>query len=55
MANVKCPECGSDKIWGVGMVPARKGKKHRMKCSECARTFYAEDVKPKRVRKSKSK
>ena len=39
--NPKCPECHSTKVWKVGLVPTRSGKKMRFKCSQCARSFYA--------------
>ena len=51
-SNIKCPECGSDELWKIGYIPTRTGKKHRMKCTKCARTFYLEDA-MKRTRKKK--
>ena len=42
---VKCPECGSDHIWKVGPVPHRSGPKMRVKCADCALTFYPKAAK----------
>ena len=50
--NVKCPECGSTHVWKTGTVLTRKGRKARLKCQECARSFYAPEPKAK---KSKAK
>ena len=50
---IKCPDCGNGSLWSVGLVPTREGKKQRVKCTECARTFYAEDYVPKRDRTPK--
>ena len=44
---IKCPECGSTRVWKVGVVPTRKGMKTRYKCTKCARTFYYVPPKPK--------
>ncbi len=52
--KIKCPECGSLRIWSVGTVPTRSGPKKRYKCYECARSFYAPEPKRKRApRKAK--
>ncbi len=54
--GIKCPECGSVRVWKVGAVPTRSGPKERYKCVVCARSFYAPvPAKAKRVRKAKTK
>jgi len=54
--KVKCPECGSLRVWLKGKVPARGGPKQRYVCFACGRTFYKSAVEAKRkpARKSKS-
>jgi len=56
--KVKCPECGSLRVWLKGHVPARGGPKQRYVCFACGRTFYKPKVEPKlkapRTRKSKT-
>jgi predicted RNA-binding Zn-ribbon protein involved in translation (DUF1610 family) len=60
--KVKCPECGSLKIWAKGRVPSRTGPKQRYVCFTCGRTFYkpkpvvkvAKPVKPRATGKAKS-
>jgi len=52
--NMKCPGCGSIKIWKKGTVPTRQGPKVRYICYSCGRSFYA-PVEKKQVRKSRAK
>lgn len=57
--KVKCPGCGSLRVWKKGKVPAIGGvKKPRYVCYDCGRTFYAPKAEVKvakpRVKKAKS-
>jgi transposase-like protein len=52
--GVKCPSCGSTKIWKVGFTPTKAGKKLRGKCTECATSFYLPKPKAPRVAKNKT-
>jgi len=40
MTEKKCPECNSEKIIKAGFNVTRKGKKQKLKCQDCGRTFY---------------
>ena len=51
--KVKCPECGSQKTWLKGLVPARGGPKQRYVCFDCGRTFYKSKAEPKPRAKAK--
>jgi transposase-like protein len=59
--GMKCPKCGSHKIWKYGFVPTKAGKKIRYKCTDCASSFYtpakvkAEVKSVKRRKSGKSK
>jgi transposase-like protein len=48
---MKCPRCGSEKIWKKGLVPTVKGPKARFTCTKCGHTFYT----PKRKRATTKK
>jgi len=37
---MRCPECGSDHTNKCGYRITRKGKKPRLQCQECGKTFY---------------
>ena len=40
---MKCPACGSERVWRVGTVPTQKqGQRQRFKCAICAKTFYSD-------------
>jgi len=55
--KVKCPRCGSLRIWKKGKVPMLGGiKKPRYVCYDCGTTFYAPEAgaKTARARKPKS-
>lgn len=45
--NIRCPECGSTRIWLVGTTPTRSGPKQRCKCVNCGRSFNAPEPKGK--------
>lgn len=53
--GVKCPKCGSPKIWKVGFTPTKAGKKLRGKCTECATSFYLPKPKAPRAKKKATK
>ena len=38
--GIKCPECGSEKVWRKGTTPTRRGPRVRWLCTECAGSFY---------------
>ena len=50
---MRCPNCGSKKLWKFGFVPTKAGKKRRFKCTDCASSFYETkalpDKKPKKA------
>ena len=52
---VQCPDCGSEHIWKVGPVPTRSGPKLRVKCADCACTFFPKAVEPAPVVEPKVK
>jgi transposase-like protein len=42
--SVKCPECGSTHIIKMGWRITRHGRKRRLQCQKCGRTFYMPEV-----------
>ena len=38
--GVKCPRCGTKKVWKTGFVPLVSGRKIKFKCTECGHGFY---------------
>ena len=56
--GIKCPRCGSTKVWAKGRVPKIGGAQPRYVCVDCGHTFYKPkaEAKPKvaRTRKAKS-
>ena len=39
---MKCPHCRSKKIVKTGFKVTTKGRKQRLQCNNCGRTFYKE-------------
>ena len=39
MSEVRCPDCGSGKVWANGLT---RGGKRQLRCSRCHRVFVAE-------------
>jgi len=42
---MKCPKCNSSHINKIGSRITVKGKKARLQCQDCGKTFYAETKK----------
>jgi transposase-like protein len=42
---MECPECKSVKIYKFGSSMTRQGRKKRVQCQDCGKTFYNEEVK----------
>ena len=47
-AMKSCPECGSFSVRKLGFGITREGKKQRLQCKNCGRTFY--EVKEEEVK-----
>lgn len=38
--KIKCPFCGSLKVWRRGFQPSLTGLKRRCQCYDCGKTFF---------------
>jgi len=49
MSKLKCPECGSKRVWKTGTVPTKcRGRMQRYQCQGCA-TSFGKPVEPSGV------
>jgi len=40
---MKCPECGNNHFNKIGFKVTLEGKKQRIQCQECGKTYYEND------------
>ncbi len=52
--KVKCPYCGSMKVWKRGFQPSITGLKRRCQCYDCGKTFYKPKEAAKMVKVAKT-
>jgi len=52
VSGIHCPNCRSSYIHRIGLIPTKQGKKARLRCVDCGKTFY--EKKKARVKRRKS-